>query len=284
MKKILSIVSAAFIVFGGTIGVGVGLAAASAQTVPAQTVVDAATAPAAALAAPNTDNCALTPADFASLTAIQKNPDLTPTQELNQELTLRRQLLAQTITCATQDAQALQATLAAVSSTAANAPSIQSQLSGKINNAINFYTIESAKVGTAGVSATEAIAKEMLAWRATNYTPLEGDVNNFALWSANQALFATAQTRLTQTVQVVSFIENAAAGNGDLDTALSTAQSSLATAQSENAAAGTAIGQAQLPDQTLGFIQQSLQSLANTYQKFSDLNGLIQKLLPTSGN
>jgi hypothetical protein len=245
---------------------GFGIITAKAQTVAA------------------TDNCAVTSADFASLTAIQTNPALTPSQELSQELTLRRQLLAQTITCATQDAQALQATLAAVSSTAANGPSIQLQLSGKINEAINFYGIESAKVGSAGITATEAIAKEVLAWRATNYTPLEGDVNNFALWSANQALFATAQTRLTQTAQVVSFIENAAAGNGDLDTALSTAQSSFAAAQSENATAGIAISQAQPPDQTLGLIQQSLQSLANTYQKFSDLNGLIQKLLPTSGN
>src|SRR5277367_3607549 len=106
------------------------------------------------------DACTPTAADFTALKAIQSNPDLTQSQELSQELTLRRQLLTETITCATDEAQALQTALAATTSTTAIGQSIQSQLSGNIDDAINFYGIEGAKVSGAGVSATEAIAKE----------------------------------------------------------------------------------------------------------------------------
>ena len=234
-------------------------------------------------AADATDACTLTPADFAALQAIQNNPTLTPAEELSQELALRKQLLAQTIACAVQNTQTLKTTLDATAPTTAdNGTAIQSQLSGKIDDAVNFYNIESAKLNDAGISASQAIAKEMIAWRAANYVPLEGDVNNFALWSANQALFQTAQTRLTQTEHIVAFIENAAAGNGNLSTGLQAIESSFSNARNDNVAAATSLMQLQSPDQSLADIQQSLQSLADTYQKFSDLNKFIQTLLPTN--
>jgi hypothetical protein len=227
------------------------------------------------------DVCALTQSDFTALQAIQNNPALTPDQELTQELALRKQLLTQTIACAIQNAQALQTTLNAVTPATPDGAAIQAQLSGKIDDTVNFYNIESAKLNGAGISSSEAIAKEMIAWREANYVPLEGDVNNFALWSANQTLFQTAQTRLTQTQRIVAFIENAAGGNDDLSAGLKAAQSSFSDAQNDNAAAAADLTQLQPPDQSLADIQQSLQALADTYQKFSDLNKLVQTLLPT---
>ena len=121
----------------------------------------------------------------------------------------------------------------------------------------------------------------MIAWRAANYASLEGNVNNFDLWSANQSLFQTAQTRLTQTEKIVAFIENAAGGNENLSAGLKATQASFSDAQNDNAAAASDLTQLQAPDQSLADIQQSLQALADTYQKFGDLNKLIQALLPT---
>lgn len=225
------------------------------------------------------DECAtVTPKDIVMLQAIQNDPTLTSAEELTQELALRKQLLSATITCATQDANALKTTLGEGNT------SVQSQLVGKINDTIHFYDLEAAKVGSAGISGTEAIAKEMTAWRTANYVSLEGDVDNFMLWEKNQTLFETATNRMSQTASVVSFIQSVASANSGLQAALEAAQSSLAAATDENNAAGVAIAQVQSPDQTLALIQQSLQSLADTYQKFSDLNGLIQQLLPTSAN
>jgi hypothetical protein len=174
----------------------------------------------------------------------------------------------------------LQAKLDASSSTAAGAAAVQLLLAGKIDDAINFYDIESAKLDGAGIRATEAIAKEILTWRAANYFPLESQVNNFILWSGDQTLFQTAETRFTKTQQIVNFIE-AAAPNTDFQTKWIAIRSSFADAESENAAAENAISQLLPPDQSFALMEQSLQSLADTYQKFSDLNGLIQKLLPT---
>jgi hypothetical protein len=222
--------------------------------------------------AADTSDCTLSTANFA---------ELQNAQTLAEELTIRKHLLGQTIACAVSDAQSLQATLNAVSMPDSESASIQGQLSGRLDDAVNFYNLESAKLNGAGISATEAIAQEIVAWRTANYDPLTGQINNLILWSQNQGLFQTAETRLTQTTQIVNFIESAAANN-DLQAGLNAARSSLENAQGENAAAEAALAQFQPPDQSLGLIQQSLQSLADTYQKFSTLNGSIQTLLPTS--
>lgn len=294
MKKFFAILNA-MLLFVGWISIQPAFAASQSDATPSFSTSSAPLAivptdASAASAETFVDDCTtLSPADFAALAAVEDDATLTQTEQLDQELALRKKLLGQAISCALTDAQTLQATLAAAASSstsaAAGAPDAQavaSQLSGNIDDAINFYNIESAKLNDAGVSATEAIAKEVLAWRAENYAPLEGDVNNFVLWSENQSLFATAQNRLTQTQRIVAFIEGAATANAGLDAALQTAQSSFSDATAENAAAGTALSQVQSPDQTLSMIQQSLQSLADTYQKFTDLNNIIQTLLPTS--
>lgn len=228
------------------------------------------------------DDCVLGASDFAAIQAIENNPNLTYSQELTQELALRKQLLGETITCAQSDAQTLQAALNSVPTTTQDTTGaeIRSQLAGKINDTVNFYNIESAKLDGAGISATEAIAKEMIAWRTTNYVPLVGAVNNFALWSENQALFETAQNRLTQTERLVAFIQDAAPV-GNLSGSLQAAQASFQDADNANNAAATALEQIQPSDESLTLIQQSLQSLADAYQKFTDLNNVIQTLLPT---
>lgn len=242
-----------------------GGAVAQAQTTTAVTAI----ADAATIGAPD---CTLSTADFAQLQAAQTLAD---------ELALRKQLLSQTITCAISDAQSLQTTLNAVSMPDSESTSVQSQLSGKLDDTINFYNLEAAKLNGAGITATEAIAQEIVVWRTANYDPLTGQINNLILWSQNQNLFQTAEMRLTQTTQIVNFIESAAANN-NLRSQLNNTASSLETAQGENAAAETALAQFQSSDQSLSLIQQSLQSLATTYQQFSALNSSIQTLLPTN--
>ena len=230
--------------------------------------------------ADDTASCMLSTSDFANLQAIQNDSNLTAAQELSQELVLRKQLLAKTIACAANDAQSLQTTLNSISATG-SAATIQSQLLGKLSDAVNFYSIETTKLNGVGISGAEAIAKEMLAWRTANYDPLVANINNFVLWSQNQSLFSTAQNRLNQTQRVVGFIE-AAAANSNLQASYNAAYASLQTAQSENQMALSALANLQPSDQSLALIQQSLKSLADTYQKFSDLNGIIQTLLPTN--
>jgi hypothetical protein len=265
MKKISTLLALAAITISCA-----GGAVANAQTTTESGAPVIATVANAATAADS--NCTISAAGFAQLQSAQTLAD---------ELALRKQLLGQTIACAITDAQSLQTTLNAVSMPDSESASIQSQLSGKLDDAVNFYNLESAKLGGAGVSATEAIAQEMIAWRTANYDPLTGQINNLILWSQNQNLFATAETRLAKTTQVVNFIESAAA-NDNLQSQLNDTASSLETAEGENNNAEIALAQFQSPDQSLGLIQQSLQSLATAYQQFSTLNASIQTLLPTN--
>ncbi|HVN26380.1 MAG TPA: hypothetical protein VMT99_01875 [Candidatus Paceibacterota bacterium] len=224
------------------------------------------------------DTCAPSAADLKKLAAIQNDPTLSYADELRQELALRKQLLGQTIECASAEAQALQQSLKNVTSTG-DVAAVQSELSGRLDDALNFYAIELDKLNDVGISGSQAVAKEVLAWRTGSYEPLVGAVNNFILWSKSQDLFAMAQVRMDQTSRAVSFLESAAP-NADLENAFVAARASLADAMSENQSARQALVQSLPPDETLPLIQQSLSSLSDTYQQFLAVSNAIKALLP----
>jgi hypothetical protein len=224
------------------------------------------------------DDCSITAAQIAQITAIQNDPTLSYSQEIQQELALRKQLVGKTIGCAQQEVQTLQASLQAAP-VDSNSQDLQSQFAGKLNEATNFYTIELTKLNESGIAGTETVAKEVLGWRNNSFAPLTAQVNNFILWTQNQPLFDTAQTRMDQTSRAVSFLESASQ-NGDLQNAFDATSGAFNVAQSENAAAKTALAQGLPASQSLMLIKQSLDSLATTYQGFSTVGSLIKQILP----
>jgi hypothetical protein len=225
------------------------------------------------------DDCAISTSDVAVISAIQTDPTLSYNDEITKELAARKQLLSKTIACAKNEVTSLQAEVNAVS-VASTDQSMQAQLLGQINDAENYYDIELQKLNGSGIRGSELIAQEILSWRASTYTELSSNVDNFVLWSQNQSLFQTASSRMAQITPMVSFL--AQANNSDLAAAFSAAQTSFNNAQSENAAARNALVQSLAPDPTLALIKQSLQSLSDTYQKFFDVSTIIQALLPSS--
>jgi len=224
-------------------------------------------------------DCAISADDLSAIQTIQSNPNLSYLDEIKQELAARKLLLSKTITCAQDDAQSLKSEVDGLSVAAAD-KNLQSQLSGKIDDAINYYNIELGKLNGSGILGSELIAQEVLSWRANTYTQLSSNVDNFVLWSQNQNLFQTASARMAQITPMVSFLSQA--NNSDLETAFAAAQTSFNTAENENASARNALLQFLSPDQTLGIIKQSLQSLSDTYNDFFNLSNVIQKLLPST--
>lgn len=224
------------------------------------------------------DACALSPADFAKITAIQNDASLNANEEMAQELAVRKQLTGKTLTCAQAEVVTLQETLASATTTA-DTKDIQSQLLSDLTDATNFYNIETVKLSGAGISGSKAIAREIIAWRAGTFVPLEGKINNYLLWTQNQSLFDTAQSRMDQTQRAVAFMESASA-NSDLQNAFNDAYASFQSAKQENSSARNALEQSLPPGQSLAFIKQSLDSLSDTYQKFFAVSDVIKKLLP----
>ena len=224
------------------------------------------------------DACALTSADFAKITAVQNNPSLSSNEEMAQELALRKQLATRVLTCAQAEVATLQKTLSGATTTA-DTKNIQSHLLSDLNDAVNFYNIEAVKLGGAGISGSKAVAHEIIAWRAGTYVPLEGKINNYLLWTQNQSLFDTAQSRMDQTQRAVAFMESAS-NNSDLQAAFDDAYASFQNAKQENDSAKKAIMESLPPDQSLALIKQSLNSLSDTYQKFFAVSSVIKKLLP----
>ena len=160
---------------------------------------------------------------------------------------------------------------------------LQTRFVGKLDDAINYYDIELAKVNDAGIAGTHGIAKEVLDWRASNYDPLAAQVANFTLWVKNQDLVNTAGNRLHAVENTVSFLEQTAPSN-DLENALANAQTLMSTANNENQAAKDALLQMLPPDQSLALITQSLQSLSDAYQKFFDISTTAQTMVPATNS
>jgi len=223
-------------------------------------------------------NCGITAGEVAQITAIENDASLTASSEITQELALRKQLVGKTIVCAQQEAKTFQINLASTT-VESNAQPLQAQLSSNLAAASSFYGLELTKLNTVGISGSEAIAQEVLSWRAGTFLPLSENVNNFILWSQNQNLFETAQTRMTQTQQVVSFIESTTP-NTALQSAFNTAQASFNNAASENAQAKSALAQGLSPDQSLALIKQSLGSLSAAYQNLFTVSTLVTNILP----
>ncbi len=217
-------------------------------------------------------NCTITPADLDAITAAASDGLLA-------ELSVRKALLVRTITCAKTDTTLLQNNLNSIK-TADTAKTIQSQLSGKLDDAINYYNLELGRVNGAGIAGTQSVAHDVLAWRSGTYNPLAAQVSNFIVWTNNQPLFDTAANRLSSVESVVGFIEQAAPQN-DLQSDFANAQSLVETANNENRGVADAFLRSLPPDQTLGLIQQSLASLSDVYQKFFDISAIVQTLLPT---
>ncbi|MGC9968190.1 MAG: hypothetical protein ABSC29_00440 [Minisyncoccia bacterium] len=217
------------------------------------------------------DNCIITSSDLDAVTAAAA-------QGLMAELAARRALLTRTIACAKAEAQSLQNNLNGLS-VSDDEKTIRAQLSDRLNDAMNYYDLELEKVGGAGITGTQIIAKEVFAWRGNNYNFLAAQVANFTLWVKSQNLFETALARLRSVESIVSFLEQAGAQN-ELRSNLASAQVLVQAARNKNDSARNAFLQSLPPDQTLALIQQSLQSLSDAYQKFFDISTVVQTLLP----
>ena len=225
------------------------------------------------------ENCGITAADIMQIKVIQSDPSLSSSQEIAQELALRKQLVGETIACAQGEVQQLQASLAAATTTDPVGMAVQSHLAGDLDGASHYYDLELTKLDTSGIAGTEAVAQEVLAWRAGTFVPLSENVNNFILWAGDQDLFTTAQARMDQTQRAVAFLESATP-NADLQNAFNGALAAFNAAATANIAARTALAQNLTPDQSLSLIKGSLNSLAAAYQDFFTVSTLIKGILP----
>ena len=226
---------------------------------------------------PDSGACGITQDDLLAIKTIQDNALLNYSDELNQELIARRSLLSKTIQCAEVDAKQAKANLigTVIDPSLEN---LKNQWLGRFDDAISYYDLQLQKVGEVGISGTESIAKEVFVWRKNNYAPLAENVLNFIMWSRGQVLFSTAKSRLAQIGNLAGsplFSENA-----DIQNNYEEATVSLKSAEDQNTAAEKAFAQSLSPDQSLVFVEQSLDSLSSTYQYFFDISGLARSLLP----
>lgn len=195
------------------------------------------------------------------------------------ELAARKALLSRTISCARAEAVALRVILDKTPVESGN-KILQAQLSGRLEDAQNYYDIELEKVKEVGLAGTQSIAREVLAWRQSNYDITALQVDNFLLWEKNQPLFQVAQDRITQMRNIVMLLEQAGQHN-DLESAFSSAETWVQAAMDQNSAAKAVLVRLLSPNESLAAIKQSLQSLSEAYKQFFNVSNIVQDLLAT---
>ena len=233
------------------------------RTVFADTSSNVATSTGDVVAAVPADTCTPDASAFDAIQAIQNDPTLGYLGEIQQELAARRNLLSETLLCAKGENEALKANLLSEVTDPAFS-NLKDQLSGKLDDASSYYDIQLTKVNTAGISGTEAIARDVVAWRAGTYgrSRQTFPILSFGPRIRHYSLRRIAGLRRWEIWRRQSRFPRMRSCETDFQEATV----SLQAAEGENSQAKAVLEQSLSSDQALAIIQQSLASLSATYE------------------
>ncbi|HUZ92438.1 MAG TPA: hypothetical protein VNG29_00370 [Candidatus Paceibacterota bacterium] len=217
--------------------------------------------------------CTLNQDEFVKLAAVENDPTLGYLAELTQELQIRKELLSETMDCAIAQATALQTSLAAISTPDAGVKAARAQAKNLLGNAITYYGLQKSNIPNLGIQGSKNFAASLEAWRAGNYAPVAKEASDILIWTGNQNLIVTAQTRMNQMGHTMGILD--LAGESNLTALWSDAQANFKATLNFNDAARAALGNGGGPDEALGDIKLSLDALSVAYQKLSDMNNVI---------
>jgi len=215
-------------------------------------------------------SCNLSKSDF---DALQSLPDqnLSYSDEIILELQTRKKLLGEALDCAVFEANQEKDILNTITTVSADASEIKMNLLSQIDDVLRYYATQMTLVDGLGLSGSRDFAKNLADWRNGNYKPLAQRTNYFIIWSSNQPLISTAQSRLNQIKQILdSFGLNL---SNDLSSIFDKAQMSLNAAAADNQNALVAIKGSS--NDALQFIKLSLEELSDAYQRFFEISAAV---------
>lgn len=214
--------------------------------------------------------CSLNQDKFDELKSIQNNP----LSDYLEELNVRKALLLNTVNCAIEEAANLQMNLNSTATNDADVKKLASQLAGRLRDAIEYFEIQKSKVADLGLQGSRDFARNLKDWRDGNYKPAAKLSSNLIIWNRNQVILETAQNRITQVARTMNLLK--LIDNEKIQGLFNDAQTNFKEALDYNQKAKDSLLRGfEAPDESLDAIKLTLESLAKTYQKFFDLNSLV---------
>lgn len=223
------------------------------------------------------ETCRLDQAKFNELKTVQSNPLLDPFARIKAELKIRRELLTNTIDCATEEARELQSSFNDVETNNLAVKALQTQFSPWFTDTIAYYKLQKAKIGDLGLKGSRDFARNLKVWRDGNYKPTAKIVSNFIIWAQNQDLIEIAQNRINQIGRTIDFL--GLAGNTEIQKLWREVGEEFKDALEFNEGAKESLRVYSSPDDSSEAIKSSLKSLAATYQKLFDVIDAINQTL-----
>lgn len=231
-------------------------------------------APAAVWAAPN---CQFSE-QLKALSAAQKNSASGRTEDLLAEVSVRKNILRNTLDCALKDAQKLASTTQGIPDSEKGFSDLKKLYLNKLDEASAYYNYQRGRVNDLGLLGSKEMARSISDWRSGNFTPLADNIGNLALWVKNQNLFPVAENRYAQVEKALKGL--ALEGSQPTQDLLDDARKSLDSAEDLNAKAKDALLGHETPSATGSLLKKSLDDLARSYKDFFDITEAVKKMVP----
>lgn len=220
------------------------------------------------------EKCGPSKRDFDKLESVKNDYSLDYVDEIKMELQLRKKILGDVLGCAVQEAATLKTNVDGIGLEDRDSINLQSQFANQLDNAINYYRTEQAKIDDLGLQGSKDFAKNLELWRGGNYTQVSEMATNFLIWGKNQKILETAKARVDQIGRNVTLLS--LVYNEEIKDLWKEVDINFSEAKKFNEQAKNDLG-FRTPDDALAHIKSSLDSLSKTYEKLSDLVSAINK-------
>ncbi len=220
--------------------------------------------------------CSLSQSKFDGLLSADDSQDYF--QKLQKELAARKELIGTVIDCAVEEASALKAKVDTFANTETEDTGYK--ISNLLGNAIEYYKLQLGNVPNLGLEGSRYFSKDLLAWRQGNYAPIAKTASNFIVWSENQTLLSTAQSRLDQTNGTITLLK--VIETESIQKKWGEINGLFANALQANQNAKEDLRNFDPPEKTLASIKLSLEDLSGTYKMLyalvEEINALTSQI------
>lgn len=192
------------------------------------------------------------------------------TTNTKRELTIRRDLLKQTITCGIREVDALSDALSSSPVSDRRTADLKTSFRQSLADVRAHYEARTRDVDAATtIAATKSLARDLRTWRERTYLPLAFEADQFVGASRNTALIDAADARLSQ-LETIATTASLLTEQPDLKEHLVAARAAVAEARAQHDELFAAFQQTprRTPAEILRITTEALSSLSDAYDAF----------------
>ncbi|TSC81963.1 MAG: hypothetical protein G01um101420_746 [Parcubacteria group bacterium Gr01-1014_20] len=216
--------------------------------------------------------------ESAQLDALQKS-EADYIEKSRGELQVKKQILTKVIGCGVKETEDLTEKIEEITYNEPNIQRLKQKILRELSSAKNYYQIQGGGISDLDLVGSRNLSKRILEWRQNDYNLLSKKVVGFLALSKNQELMNIAEKRIGQAERLIAAFK--LYDNKDLVRLAFESSNYFKLAKENGLKAEQAFsGSFYQPDESIGLIKNSLESLAVVYKNLFDFNATFRGLLP----